>query len=184
MRAVRNLLPLHYPLAAARDELAFSETAWRAKRGKRGTQSMSENPYESPRSAPSYPPKSGSQISAAQRLRAVGVCFGFLGVASFFSLMGYVWRHADSPWVNARWFQYLVMAGVAVIFFGGLASLVALVVGNIASTEGQSQQRSPATAPGNVRVPYGGWIVAGIIALVLCLLGWLASRDPLSIPAG
>jgi hypothetical protein len=103
--------------------------------------------------------------------------------------MSYLWRksNSDSPLLNDPRFQYLVLGGVVVVFLGGIIGLVAIVFGN-ARSSGQRMTSTPgnpivATA-GNLNVPYAGWIIVGIIGAVICLLGWLVSRDPLAVRPG
>jgi len=140
---------------------------------------MDENPYESPRSLAPPSPRSVESVAASKRLRAFGVCCGLMCSAAFFLLMHYLWRNNNSALLSTPAFQYLLLGGVAIIFAVGIAGLVALLAGNAAGA-GQEPEMSELKAA----VPYGGWVVAGIIVAILCFLVWLATRDPLSIPAG
>ncbi len=150
---------------------------------------MNENPYESPRELCSPSLQANPSVTSPNRLRTFGVFCGFTCVGAFFALMSYLWRksNSDSPLLNDPRFQYLVLGGVVVVFLGGIIGLVAIVFGN-ARSSGQRMTSTPgnpivATA-GNLNVPYAGWIIVGIIGAVICLLGWLVSRDPLAVRPG
>lgn len=140
---------------------------------------MDQNPYEAPRTLSPPSPRSAEEIAASKRLRTFGVRGGLACGAAFVSLMSYLWRNNNDSLLNTPAFQYAAFGCVALIAVGLVTSLGALIAGNAAT-----MSRKQETPDSSARVAYSGWIVAGVIVAVLCLLVWLATRDPLSIPAG